>query len=301
MEPENNESTGIGKKRMKLILGFGLVGTTGIAILVGFVFYFFASQSPAQTPPPSPSTLPVVNTISVIGYELVSEKRISRTISKYTYRVSVRNDGPSLIVVSGTASSPSTAVTFTDNAVTLGDIASNTPAVSSDTFTIRQDRTRSLSTNDITWEFRAAPGEGISPDPGPENDLTIEGIDSNNDGVRDDVERYIAVQYPDSERTRAALMQLARNRQSALLNAGSKSLSIDNARVLDTALACLGYVQPDEYGDIAESVIPEIVDTEERLAAYVTYSSHLHGELFFAIPQDERRQSCTFDPDAMED
>ena len=52
-------------------------------------------------------------------------------------------------------------------------------------------------------------GDNLPPDPGAEADKTIAGIDANTNGIRDDVELAIFKEYPDSARTRAALLQYA--------------------------------------------------------------------------------------------
>lgn len=52
-------------------------------------------------------------------------------------------------------------------------------------------------------------GENLPPDPGEEADDTVEGIDANGNGIRDDVELAIFDKYPDSAKTRAALLQYA--------------------------------------------------------------------------------------------
>ena len=52
-------------------------------------------------------------------------------------------------------------------------------------------------------------GKNIPPDPGEESDKTIEGVDANKNGIRDDVELAIFEKYPDSAKTRAALLQYA--------------------------------------------------------------------------------------------
>lgn len=45
--------------------------------------------------------------------------------------------------------------------------------------------------------------------PGPESAATLTGVDSNRNGIRDDIERWIAQNYPDCARYRAALAQVA--------------------------------------------------------------------------------------------
>lgn len=52
-------------------------------------------------------------------------------------------------------------------------------------------------------------GEKLPPDPGEEGDKTIEGVDVNKNGIRDDVELAIFKEYPSSAKTRAALLQYA--------------------------------------------------------------------------------------------
>jgi hypothetical protein len=69
----------------------------------------------------------------------------------------------------------------------------------------------------------------LPPDPGEAGKESLEGVDCDRDGVRDDIQRWIALTYPDSEKTRAALTVVAKNRQLALLNADNKSLSIELA------------------------------------------------------------------------
>jgi hypothetical protein len=53
-------------------------------------------------------------------------------------------------------------------------------------------------------------GVNLPPEPNQElNDSTIEGIDANQNGIRDDVELAIFKEYPNSAKTRAALLQYA--------------------------------------------------------------------------------------------
>src|SRR3989339_1329404 len=52
-------------------------------------------------------------------------------------------------------------------------------------------------------------GKNLPPDPGAEADKTIQGIDANKNGIRDDVELAIFKAYPNSAKTRAVLLQYA--------------------------------------------------------------------------------------------
>ena len=79
----------------------------------------------------------------------------------------------------------------------------------------------------------------LPPDP-----ATLAGIDSDNDGVRDDVQRWIVMNYPSSQKMRAALRQLAQDYQRFILNAASPTQIYDAARLMDNTQSCLGYILP---------------------------------------------------------
>ncbi len=63
-------------------------------------------------------------------------------------------------------------------------------------------------------------GIPVPPDPGPANDSTLAGIDSNHNGVRDDVERAIAARYGSNPTEWKAAMQAARADQLAVVADG---------------------------------------------------------------------------------
>jgi len=50
-------------------------------------------------------------------------------------------------------------------------------------------------------------GKNLPPDPGPNADKTVGGIDANKNGIRDDVELAIFKEYPNSAKTRLPLLQ----------------------------------------------------------------------------------------------
>ena len=57
-------------------------------------------------------------------------------------------------------------------------------------------------------------GTNLPPVPyEPENDATVAGIDKNNNGIRDDVERAIFAKYPNDAKIRAAELQYALDQQ----------------------------------------------------------------------------------------
>ena len=52
-------------------------------------------------------------------------------------------------------------------------------------------------------------GKNLPPDPGTDADKTVQGVDANRNGIRDDVELAIFKEYPNSAKTRAVLLQYA--------------------------------------------------------------------------------------------
>lgn len=52
-------------------------------------------------------------------------------------------------------------------------------------------------------------GKNLPPDPGPKANDTVAGIDTNKNGIRDDVELAVFKEYPSSARVRAPLLQYA--------------------------------------------------------------------------------------------
>jgi hypothetical protein len=139
---------------------------------------------------------------------------------------------------------------------------------------------------------------GIPPDPGKAGKATLEGIDSDNDGVRDDVQRWIALTYPDSEKTRAALIQFVRPQQDFLLDAKDKDGAIKAAQDRQKSIECLYYIRPEDAGDIISGLRAVTLNTRERSLAYIAADALLSGEVFTLA--DDYRSSCGFDPDLLE-
>ncbi len=138
---------------------------------------------------------------------------------------------------------------------------------------------------------------GLPPDPGKAGKATLAGIDSDDDGLRDDVQRYIVLTYQDSEKTRAALTQEAQMMQNALLDAGNKEKSIRHGEESGRSSACLSYVLGSlEAKRAARDKLNSIIlNTDERNYAYFAYNEQLGGEVFFSVPYNERVSACEFD------
>lgn len=146
---------------------------------------------------------------------------------------------------------------------------------------------------------------GLPPDPGPAGKETLAGVDSNNNGVRDDVERYIAINHQDSAKVRAALMQFAVVAQSRLLDATDKQKSIQHGIESGKAIECIIYVLGNDLVavDMSDSMRrdlrPIILNTDARNKAYFAYDKQLGGQYFPGTPNSEIASACTFDPNTL--
>jgi hypothetical protein len=138
----------------------------------------------------------------------------------------------------------------------------------------------------------------LPPDPGSQGEKTLEGIDSNQNGVRDDVERYIGLHYPDSAKTRAALMQYAQAMQENLLN---QKPSLDPVHKIFRAQNCLVYIVGiSSWSKMMTPMEAVILNTESRLTAYYKQPPGTPTTDFYKAPQaSERKAECSFDPDAL--
>jgi hypothetical protein len=147
------------------------------------------------------------------------------------------------------------------------------------------------------------PGGGaeLPPDPGEAGKATLEGIDSDGDGLRDDIQRYIALTYPDSRKTRAALRQFALTLNKTTLESPDEESALRNTELEARASECLWYIHAEQSIQMSDLLMAEYLNTLDRSRAYLEYNSKLGGNVFKGRDFDEYRSSCTFDPDAMED
>jgi hypothetical protein len=176
---------------------------------------------------------------------------------------------------------------------------------------------RAISPNDLentlTVSLRSNPGGflnvqilaetslNLPPDPGSAGDGTIEGVDVNDNGIRDDIERWIALTYQGSEKTRQALIQNYYPLQNFMIHAreGDRDAVYNDMSSMQRAGECLDSIRPDDAYLLIEELQARIVNTSDRVYAYQDSSRMLGGGSFPSAPLSEWKQSCTFDPDAL--
>lgn len=231
--------------------------------------------------------------LRVVELTKVSEVRVSRTVFDYNFQVRVRNAARNAYKnVSLTALTVGVGATIRDGSVLLATIAANADILASDTITIRQDRTLPFDTAALTWKIEgtseSSPAaqllalEAAGTIPKLERGSTLAGIDTNGDGVRDDVESYIIAKYIGAPQ-RAAAMQAARSVQATLLvNTQDISAAKTASRQVMYATNCIfsRFPGPPDSPDPAR-VMKELegvtTNTKARLIAYLAYNKALNG------------------------
>lgn len=89
--------------------------------------------------------------LTVGDYQLVSSKRISRTVSEYAYKAAVINTGSDALDVSATLNIDAPGVTVLDGELSFGDVGAGATVSSTDMFTIRHDRAYAYNESLLEW------------------------------------------------------------------------------------------------------------------------------------------------------
>ena len=109
---------------------------------------------------------------------------------------------------------------------------------------------------------------------------TLSGIDANDNGVRDDIEAYIAKTYPKEEQRKAA-MQDAKTVQLAILAGGDKHKAKQVSLLESKSIHCLFVRWKEDPSFNPDAVSDEILslttNTRARLNAYLAYNHALDG------------------------
>lgn len=129
-------------------------------------------------------------------------------------------------------------------------------------------------------------GVNLPPDPGEAADDTVEGIDANKNGIRDDVELAIFKEYPDSAKTRAVLSQYALALQmeavQPIVNEGTVG---EVANKQDKAIFCVAKIVQGGGEDsvffsmqkYSKPIFNKQFNTEERKVAHKNFYSNLNS------------------------
>lgn len=152
-------------------------------------------------------------------------------------------------------------------------------------------------------EVEVIHGYTLPPAPDPAiNNSTLLGIDSNNNGVRDDVEIWILKKYKDKHPIYTEIAMQAGRAWQKILEDPSKAN--DTSKLLDAAQNCEFYFRFDanKYGDILlidESIVDRmfrkiVTNTQEREDAYWEHDRLLSGGVYVLPKASQAKSYCDF-------
>jgi len=107
--------------------------------------------------------------------------------------------------------------------------------------------------------------------PALDRSTTIQGVDANSDGVRDDIEQYIE-SLPDTPAQKSALRQVYK----ALSSAMQPISGTDTAYKITNAVNCLADRYPDDYYEKMNDIRKYTVNTKVRFDAYMEFNRNLY-------------------------
>lgn len=92
--------------------------------------------------------------LSVVSLTKISEKRISRTVFDYVFRVTVHNNSEALVAVAATLTAAGQGTTIIDGEVLVGAMAAGATVTPDDTVTLRHDRASPFNPTALVWRLR---------------------------------------------------------------------------------------------------------------------------------------------------
>lgn len=299
-----NYTNSVPEPRALLLLAAGLLvlvfsrkrfGTNLIMLLFVLVFSFVVT-------PVYAALMDVTSQVSIQRAPLV----FNRSTTTFDGLVTIRNNGintlksPIFLVVAGipdTVSVNNATSISTDGfpmlnlPVATGGLASGQ---SISNFKVKFHNPNNLK---FTVAFRVLSDSGeLPPDPGESGKTTLNGVDTNNNGIRDDVEIYIAANFGDSKKNQEGLNQLAGSIQQGIASTTVQQ-SVLAANNFTRSMECLSYIDPDNQ--TWKSVQAIAVNTPERIEAWLQYQTRISGKVFPVRLKSEWKSSCSFNPDAL--
>jgi len=171
------------------------------------------------------------------------------------------------------------------------------------TVTIRAEAGGKLSPEKSITVYKVIHGHRLPPEPDPQlNNATLLGIDSNNNGVRDDVERWTILKYKDNHPI-VTLIGLQGARAAQIIIQEPKKAR-ETRIVFARAYNCSYYFQflakyNDEQLLIDKYVFGEEFkyiqfNTSQRVRAFAEYNSVLSGGVYGIPGSKDARAQCDF-------
>lgn len=133
------------------------------------------------------------------------------------------------------------------------------------------------------------------------NDKTVAGIDSDGDGVRDDIQRWINETYSSQPKVKMAMREIAMGRQLDLLSVANREQSIlVSKKVLDNDNCLYSIIGIDAGANIVRELKSKLLNTKDRLYAEIKANANFSGQSYRLphTPEGEKAL-CAFNPDSL--
>jgi hypothetical protein len=175
-----------------------------------------------------------------------------------------------------------------------------------DTNIFLQAKYKNKTSNAVALEiYKEISGHRLPPEPNPAiNNATLLGVDTNDNGVRDDVERWVYTYY-EKPIEHAVIMQSARAYQIVIQE---PEKALENLHYMHDAVDCRSYWRMDEedakdngevfwlekYKDYSKEISPIQFSTADRFLAYEKYNQTLSGGVYSSSSLEEWKSKCDF-------
>lgn len=138
---------------------------------------------------------------------------------------------------------------------------------------------------------------GLPPDPGEAGKATLQGIDADNDGVRDDVQRFIKASYPNSLPQRRAATQFAKHTMASLRTQDGTTPEVHAWAAKDLRNSeCLDFlfggfsIAVNEQPKIKQAVL----NTDARNRAHIRWLKQMGGFYGSLVQDGQEASTCDF-------
>ena len=162
-------------------------------------------------------------------------------------------------------------------------------------------------TLNITW---VVDGHVLPPEPDPAvNNATLLGVDVNDNGVRDDVERWIYEEYKDKHPIHIDIAMQAGRAYKQVLETPERAKAIHDT-VVNAPLFCASYYEFEAQFFNDPILVHERIDapvkskyfnTKARSDVYWKYDKALSGDSYPLPKDDEMKSFCDFDTSKYEE
>lgn len=127
-------------------------------------------------------------------------------------------------------------------------------------------------------------GNSLPPDPGAAGKVTLAGIDSDNDGVRDDIQIAIYDRYPNNIQIQNALKQSAKTLQNTLIVGANSGSAEQTADTVTRARHCIkSLVGSQNQMEEIDFIVLQLINTKERSDAFTDFNASMHGTVYTVV------------------